>query len=554
MCGALFYSTTFMNWQIQQILRRRRAAETGAIPPGRGGALSVCLVYPNRYETAMSSLGFQAVYQLFNDQPEIVCERAFLPDRDELTAYVKSGDTLVSLEGERPLSDFDVIAFSISFEPDFINIPRILELGRIPALAAERDARHPLVIAGGAACFMNPEPAAELFDLIAVGEGETLIPDLSAFLLDHTALPRAELLRHAATLPGIYVPALTPPQPVERICAPDDSPPSQSVILTEETEFGNMYLIEVSRGCPRGCRFCAAGFVWQPFRQQPLDALKVACREGLKHRSTIGLVGAAVSDHRQIEELCRFIVEQGGSPSLSSLRLDRLTPGLLDLLVKSGHRTISMAPEGGSQRMRDMIRKNLTAEQILAAADQVAQAGILNLKLYFIIGLPGETDQDLQELIDLTTAIQRTVVEQARAHKRLGEITLSVNPFIPKPSTPLQWAGMCPLAELKRKVALLEKGLRPIPNVRLKVEELQGCVLQALLSRGGRELMPLILQMAAGLNLRKAAKACHIDPEQAVTDTLSLEATLPWEVLQTTDRTRLADEYRAAMRVIGVEP
>lgn len=554
MCGALFYSTTFMNWQIQQILRRRRAAETGAIPPGRGGALSVCLVYPNRYETAMSSLGFQAVYQLFNDQPEIVCERAFLPDRDELTAYVKSGDTLVSLEGERPLSDFDVIAFSISFEPDFINIPRILELGRIPALAAERDARHSLVIAGGAACFMNPEPAAELFDLIAVGEGETLIPDLSAFLLDHTALPRAELLRHAATLPGIYVPALTPPQPVERICAPDDSPPSQSVILTEETEFGNMYLIEVSRGCPRGCRFCAAGFVWQPFRQQPLDALKVACREGLKHRSTIGLVGAAVSDHRQIEELCRFIVEQGGSPSLSSLRLDRLTPGLLDLLVKSGHRTISMAPEGGSQRMRDMIRKNLTAEQILAAADQVAQAGILNLKLYFIIGLPGETDQDLQELIDLTTAIQRTVVEQARAHKRLGEITLSVNPFIPKPSTPLQWAGMCPLAELKRKVALLEKGLRPIPNVRLKVEELQGCVLQALLSRGGRELMPLILQMAAGQNLRKAAKACRIDPEQTVTDTLSLEATLPWEVLQATDRTRLADEYRAAMRVIGVEP
>jgi len=554
MCGALFYSTTFMNWQIQQILRRRRAAETGAIPPGRGGALSVCLVYPNRYETAMSSLGFQAVYQLFNDQPEIVCERAFLPDRDELTAYVKSGDTLVSLEGERPLSDFDVIAFSISFEPDFINIPRILELGRIPALAAERDARHSLVIAGGAACFMNPEPAAELFDLIAVGEGETLIPDLSAFLLDHTALPRAELLRHAATLPGIYVPALTPPQPVERICAPDDSPPSQSVILTEETEFGNMYLIEVSRGCPRGCRFCAAGFVWQPFRQQPLDALKAACLKGLKHRSTIGLVGAAVSDHRQIEELCRFIVEQGGSPSLSSLRLDRLTPGLLDLLVKSGHRTISMAPEGGSQRMRDMIRKNLTAEQILAAADQVAQAGILNLKLYFIIGLPGETDQDLQELIDLTTAIQRTVVEQARAHKRLGEITLSVNPFIPKPSTPLQWAGMCPLAELKRKVALLEKGLRPIPNVRLKVEELQGCVLQALLSRGGRELMPLILQMAAGLNLRKAAKACHIDPEQTVTDTLSLEATLPWEVLQVTDRTRLADEYRAAMRVIGVEP
>jgi len=541
-----------MNWTIREILRKRRTAENGAIPPRRGGNLSICLVYPNRYATAMSSLGFQAVYQLFNDQPEIVCERAFLPDREEQTLYEKSGDTLVSLESERPLSDFDVIAFSVSFEPDFINIPRILTLSRIPALSAERDETHPLVMAGGAACFINPEPAAELFDLIAVGEGETLIPDLSALLLDQAARSRPELLRQAATLPGIYVPALPPLQPIARVCAPADAAPSQSVIMTEETEFGNMYLIEVSRGCPRGCRFCAAGFVWQPFRQQPLDVLKAACREGLRHRSTIGLVGAAVSDHRQIEELCSFIVELGGSPSLSSLRLDRLTPGLLDLLVKSGHKTISMAPEGGSQRMRDMIRKNLTAEQIIAAADQVAQAGILNLKLYFIIGLPGENDQDLQELIDLTAAIQRTVVGQARAHKRLGEITLSVNPFIPKPFTPLQWAGMCPLGELKRKVTLLEKGLRPIPNVRLKVEELQGCVLQALLSRGGRGLLPLILQMAAGLNLKKAAKACQIEPEQIVTTTLALDAELPWEVIQAAGRAKLTTEYLAAMQVIGV--
>lgn len=500
----------------------------------------------------MSSLGFQAVYKLFNDQPDLVCERAFLPDRDELAAYVKSGDTLVSLESERPLSDFDVLAFSISFEPDFINIPRILGLSRIPSLAGERDGSHPLVMAGGAACFINPEPAAELFDLIAIGEGEALIPDLSSFLLKHATLPRPELLRQAAQLPGIYIPGLPAQSPVTRTCAPADAPPAQSAILTKETEFGNMYLIEVSRGCPRGCRFCAAGFVWQPFRQQPLDQLKAACREGLRHRSTVGLVGAAVSDHHQIEALCSFIVEQGGAPSLSSLRLDRLTPGLLNLLVTSGHKTISMAPEGGSQRMRDMIRKNLTAGQIITAADQVAQAGILNLKLYFIIGLPGESDQDLQELIDLTIAIQRTVVEQARAHKRLGEITLSVNPFIPKPFTPLQWAGMCPLGELKRKISLLEKGLRPIPNVRLKVEELQGCVLQALLSRGGRELTPLILQMAEGLNLRKAAKVCRIDPEQLVSTTLALDAKLPWEVIQTTDRTRLEDEYRTAMGLIGV--
>ncbi len=541
-----------MNWQIQQILRRRRGAETGAIPAGRGGALSVCLVYPNHYSVAMSSLGFQAVYKLFNDQPDLVCERAFLPDREERALYAKSGDTLVSLENERPLSDFDLIAFSVSFEPDFINIPRILRLARISELAAERSETEPLVLAGGAAFFINPEPVADFIDLIAVGEGETLIPALAAFLVQQQHAGRQELLRQAAGLPGIYVPSLPFTAPVTRVCAPRGSSPSCSVVLTDETEFGTMYLVEVSRGCPRGCRFCAAGFVYQPFRQQPLELLKVAVRKGLEQRKTIGLVGAAVSDHRDIETLCAYIVEQGGSPSLSSLRVDRLTPSMLALLAKSGHRTISLAPEGGSQRMRDMIRKNLTDEQILDAAEAVARAGILNLRLYFIIGLPGETDQDLEAMLRLTAAIKDRVLEQARAHKRLGEITLSVNPFIPKPFTPLQWSGMCPLDELKRKVTWLEKQIRPLANVRLKVEELQGCVLQALLSRGGRELTPLLCKMAEGLNLKKAAKACSINPDSTVTTTLPVEAKLPWDVVHSAERDRLEAEYRAAMQVIGV--
>lgn len=500
----------------------------------------------------MSSLGFQAVYRLFNEQPDVVCERAFLPDREELAAYEKSGETLVSLESERPLSEFDVVAFSVSFEPDFINIPRILRLARIPEPAVGRTAADPLLLAGGAAFFINPEPVAELFDLIAIGEGEALVPPLAALLVEHRDAARAELLAVAAELPGCYVPTLPLKQPVQRVCAPEAALPTHSEVLTEGTEFGSMYLVEVSRGCPRGCRFCVAGFVFQPFRQQPLELLKEVCVRGLQQRGTIGLVGAAVSDHQHIEELCRFIVEQGGSPSLSSLRIDRLTPGLLELLAKAGHKTISLAPEGGSQRMRDMIRKNLTAEQILTAAEAVARAGILNLKLYFIIGLPGETDEDLQELIRLTAALRERVVEQARSHKRLGEITLSVNPFIPKPSTPLQWAGMCPLTELKRKVSLLEKGLRPLANVRLKVEELQGAVLQTLLSRGGRELLPLIMQMSQGLNLRKAAKLCGFEPEATVSRNLALHEPQPWEVVQVTERERLELEYRRAMETIGV--
>ena len=202
-----------MNWQIQQILRRRRAAETGAIPAGRGGTLAVCLVYPNHYSVAMSSLGFQAVYKLFNDQSYLVCERAFLPDREEFALYEKSGDTLVSFENERPLSDFDLIAFSVSFEPDFINIPRILRLARISELSAERGDAEPLVLAGGAAFFINPEPVADLIDLIAVGEGESLIPTLADFLVQQQHTDRQELLRQAAGLPGIYVPSLPSLQP-----------------------------------------------------------------------------------------------------------------------------------------------------------------------------------------------------------------------------------------------------------------------------------------------------------------------------------------------------
>jgi radical SAM superfamily enzyme YgiQ (UPF0313 family) len=500
----------------------------------------------------MSSLGFQSVYRLFNEQPGVVCERAFLPDRQELALYEKTGETLVSLENERPLSDFDVVAFSISFEPDFINIPVILRLSRIPVLAAERDGTEPLILAGGAACFINPEPAADFFDIIAIGEGETLIPLIADFLGENIASNRQALLQAASLLPGIYLPSIPLSTPVRKVSAPKDALPSSSVVITDNTEFGNMYLVEVSRGCPRGCRFCAAGFVWQPFRQQPLDVLKEECRKGLAKRSTIGLVGAAVSDYRWIEELCSFIVEQGGVPSPSSLRVDRLTPKLLDILVKSAHKTISLAPEGGSQRMRDMIRKNLTEDQILDAVESVARAGILNLRLYFIIGLPGETDQDLQELVILVSKIQKRVVEQARSHKRLGEILLSVNPFIPKPFTPLQWAPFCSIDELKSKISMLEKELRPIANVRLKVEDIHACQLQALLSRGGRELNPLIIKMSEGNNLRKAAKFCNIDLLNLITSTLPVDSKLPWDVILATERETLIAEYRSAMKIIGV--
>ena len=557
-----------MSWKIKQKQRTLLAAETNLCSKGHGrvGDLSICLVYPNVYRIGMGSLGFQTIYRLVGDYAGLQCERAYLPDREDLEEYRRSGAPLMSLESQRSLADFDIIAFSTSFEPDYLNIPLLLSLARIPLYASERTQSNPLIIAGGAAFFINPEPVADFMDAVCVGEGEDIIPGLVAALLsprrDET---RQALLQALAAVPGIYVPSLyqpvytdgqasgyhageNAPYPVVRASAClEQHLPSSSQILSEEVEFGDMFLIEVSRGCPRGCRFCSSGFIYGAFRQQPYQHLTALVEQGLAHRSKFGLVGAAVSDYADIGKLCRYIVDKGARVSVSSLRIDRIDPQMLEALIASGHKTISLAPEGGSQRLRDVIRKNLTEEQILDACDMLISRDILNLKLYVIIGLPTETDADLEELVRLVTAIRERVIERARANKRLGEITLSVNPFIPKPFTPFQWCGMEPLPSLERKVKFLEVSLRPLSTVRLKVESLREYYLQALLSRGDRRLAPLLAAMAEGANLKKAAKSCRIDTDWYVQREIAADEFLPWSVIGTADNARLRREYERAL-------
>lgn len=555
-----------MSWKVKQKLRGLLAAETNlcGAASASGGALSVCLVYPNHYRTGMSSLGFQTVYRLLASSPGITCERAFLPDSDDLDEYRRSGAALMSLERQRPLADFDIVAFSTSFEPDYLNIPVILNLARIPLWSWERDASHPLVMAGGAAFFINPEPVADFIDIICVGEGEELVPPLVEAFMSPCEGDRPGLFGTLARIPGIYIPSLYHPRyngerlagldarpgaplEIQRACPPlDFHSPAASVLLTENTEFGDMFLIEVSRGCPRGCRFCTSGFIYSPFRQHRYDDIAALVETGLMHRGKIGLVGAAVSDYRDIGRLCRSIVERGAKVSVSSLRIDRLDPDMVDALVACGHKTISLAPEGGSQRLRDLIRKNLTESQILDACDMLISRDILNLKLYVIIGLPTETDTDMAELLRLVMVIRERVVARARANGRLGGITISVNPFIPKPFTPFQWCGMEPLPSLERKVKLLENGLRGVANVHLKVENLKGCYLQALLSRGDRRCAALLADMAAGANLKKAARNRGIDTDTRVYRTIPLDEPLPWGVLECADTELLRAEYGRA--------
>ena len=550
------------------IRNRNRAllqAETPLHSYGRVGQLTVCLVSPNRYQTGMSSLGFQTVYSLLAGSDGIRCERGFLPDREELEEYRRSGTPLLSLESSTPLADFDVVAFSTSFEPDYLNIPLILKLARIPLYSNARSRSDPLIIAGGAAFFINPEPVADLIDAICIGEGEDVIPGMIATLLSPVDNGRRGLLQALAAIPGVYVPSFYHPRyhggelagydteagaplPVTRVpvCL-ERHEPSSSQILTDNTEFGDMFLVEVSRGCPRGCRFCSSGFIYGAFRQQPFDNIVALIDQGLVHRNKVGLVGAAVSDYAEIGRLCRYIVAKGARVSVSSLRVDRIDPDMLDALIASGHKTISLAPEGGSQRMRDLIRKNLTEAQILDACEMLVERDILNLKLYFIIGLPGETDADLDELVRLVETIRERVIARGRANKRLGEITLSVNPFIPKPFTPFQWCGMEPLPSLERKVKLLEGRLKRLSNVKLKVESLRESYLQALLSRGDRRLSAMLIEMAEGANLKKAAKSCGIDTDRYVGRTIAEEEIMPWSIIGTADQAMLRSEHDRAL-------
>jgi radical SAM superfamily enzyme YgiQ (UPF0313 family) len=537
---------------LRENARRVLSKEVGYIQKPHGDRLRVALCFPNTYFVGMSNLGFQTVYRLFNERDDVVCERVFLPPKQELAAQLASGARAVTLESQSPISDFDVFAFSVSFEWDYTNVVTMLRLAGMPAYAEERSPGHPLVLIGGAVTFVNPEPLAPFADVISAGEGEVLVPELVSAV--SAATSRQDLLRRLSTSRGFYVPsaydiAYGTDNTIASVTARADSgapatvrkaavkstdhlDPPHTSIFTPDTEFGSRFLIEVVRGCANLCRFCWAGYNYLPVRAFPADRILSLAEAARSHSARAGLVSIALCDHPEIERILTGLSGMGYSISPASLRLDDLTDTIVGLLQKSGERTLTIAPETGSDRLRRVINKTVTNEEILDRAELIFANGIENLKLYYMIGLPTETDEDLESIRDLTLQMRDRMLKYARSRGRLGRIIGSVNPLIPKPGTAYQWLPMERIADTDRKVKNLRRMMAGIDNVYFTIKSERHSYYQALLSLGDRRVAPAIIAAERnGGNWRAAVEEAQVDADHFIFRDRSKDAIQPWDII-----------------------
>jgi radical SAM superfamily enzyme YgiQ (UPF0313 family) len=528
------------------------AKEKGTVFKDPGGKISFCLVYPNTYHVGMSNLGFQGLYGLLNRREDVVCERAFLPDDADIAEYRRTATPVFSLENKRPLTSFDIVAFSLSFENDYPNIFRILSLSKIPFRTDGRGDYHPLIIAGGVAVSFNPEPVALALDLVFIGEAEEAVGEFIE--LYKQAGDKDGVRRKALQLEGVYVPseyeiAYLEDGTILRRTAKEGAPgciqkrtvkdlslaPLNTSVITAETEFSGMYLVEIMRGCPWNCRFCLVGNFFGPLRKKGVSQVREEIEEGKKVSEKIGIIGPSLSDYPNIGEI---LCIEGVQFSITSLRASGRSAELIGLL--KGHKSVSIAPEAGTERLRSVINKQVTEQDIVTTAGHLFDCGIETLRLYFMIGLPTETEEDIEGIIDL--------VGKVRALSKKTGIVLSVSTFVPKPFTPFQWHPMERLDSAKKKIRQIKKSLEP-KGIKVFHDVPKYAHMQGLFSLGDRRIFLVIERMVETDDWRTACAEAGIDPDFYVFRKKLFDETLPWDFIDIgVPKEKIWEEYSKAIK------
>ena len=509
----------------------------------------VAIVYPNTYFVGMSNLGLHIIYEEINLRNDSVCERIFLPEKKELEAYDKTKTPLMSVETQRPMHQFDVVAFDVTFEMDYFHIPLMLRHGRVPIMGKDRTEFDPIVIAGGPCATFNPEPFADFIDAFIIGEGEGIVSRVLDIIRDGKleGLDRHAILRQLANISGVYVPSLYVPiysddGEFKGYHIAEGAPKTikrhfemltsggETVVATNYTEFGAMYIIEVARGCGRHCRFCMAGYCFRVPRVRPLEILKEGVDRAEKLGKKVGLMGAAISDYPEVDELVTYIRSKDMRYSCASLRADSLTQAVVDGLADSGQKTITIAPETGSERLRRVINKGISEEHLQNAATLSAKSGIQHMRLYIMIGLPTETDEDIEAIVGLAERTQAHMTEVGCK----GRLTLSINPFIPKPFTPFQWMAMDNQKTVEKKLQYIKKALQKNRRIEVLVESPKEAYIQGILARGDRRLGAVLAACAAdrgSKSFKAEMKAAGLDMDEMNYRERSFDEFLPWSHL-----------------------